>query len=336
MRRMVGVMKSTHFYRGLGVCLALGILVSASGWAATPYATSDRPDKSWNIFTRARREQPSEELASARQRREAGRLISAGRRYRAVYNQWPVSREAADALQEYAEVLEERSRKRRAFDTYQQLIEEHPGRFAYDEILERQFDIAVHLMNRRKARIFFGGFRDPEDAVPYLEKIVANAPASDLAPRAQFLIAEAYEQGRSMDKAIPAYLTFELRYPEHELAAEAAYRRCLALHRMARRSPNNTLLLEEAWSAMSAYLIVHGDAEHRDEIARRRDETQARRARVAFEQAAFYDRSTARPEATLTAYQSFLQRFPDSDWSAQVYQRIQELERKLSHETDPS
>lgn len=329
-------MKITNYSLFILVAFLTALLPAAPLNASKPYITEERSDKSWNLFTRARKDNPVDELASARRRREAGRLISAGRRYRAVYNQWPVSREAAEALWEYAETLATRGRERKAFDTYQQLIEEHPGKFPYEEALERQFNIAVHMMTRRKSRILFGGFRDPEDAVPFLEKVVANGPAWEKAPRAQFLIAKAYELGRTMDKAAMSYLKFELSYPEHELAAEAAYRRCIILHRLAIKSPRNTLLLDETWTAMTNFLTVYSEPEGHAEIAELRAEIRTRRADTAFEEAVFYDRKARRPQAALTAYRSFLRSFPDSAHSGKARLRIQELEEKLSHETDAS
>jgi outer membrane protein assembly factor BamD len=72
--------------------------------------------------------------------------------------------------------------------------------------------------------------RGYEEARQHFKRIVERHPSSAFAPRARFLIGEAYYREAEFDKAIKEFETFMSFYPRHEIADLAQYRLAMAFY----------------------------------------------------------------------------------------------------------
>ncbi|MGH7299386.1 MAG: outer membrane protein assembly factor BamD [Candidatus Rokuibacteriota bacterium] len=70
--------------------------------------------------------------------------------------------------------------------------------------------------------------RGYEEARQHFKRIVERHPNSSFAPRARFLMGEAYYREAEFDKAIKEFETFMSFYPRHEIADLAQYRLAMA------------------------------------------------------------------------------------------------------------
>ncbi|MGH7312393.1 MAG: outer membrane protein assembly factor BamD [Candidatus Rokuibacteriota bacterium] len=70
--------------------------------------------------------------------------------------------------------------------------------------------------------------RGYEEARQHFKRIVERHPNSAFAPRARFLMGEAYYREAEFDKAISEFETFMSFYPRHEIADLAQYRLAMA------------------------------------------------------------------------------------------------------------
>lgn len=268
---------------------------------------------------------PSNQLAYARSLRDSGRPRGAARAYRALVNTWPAAPEAVAALLERARLLEERGLWDDAFDAYQQLISRYAGRFDFSEVITRQIRLADRVADRRSMRWLFGGFSTPERALPLYAQILTNAPNWSGAPAVALKIARIHEENGDLAEAIAAYADVRIRYPDSPEAEEAAARRIECLLRLARRAPNNTAVLDEAWSSIRDFLARYPQSAHAPHIRQRGEEVGERRARIAFESARLYDKPRYSNDVIRTAYERFLAQFPESPWAPVARRRIAEL-----------
>lgn len=303
---------------------------------ASPYQESlERPGFHW--FLSARQDTPEAQLAYAHRLREAGDLSRASSQYKALTIYWPESPEAPQASYWLARTLEQRDQPDRAFDEYEYLIERYDAHYDYDDVLRRQFDLAVKLMKTPKARwLFFPGFMAPERAIPYLEKIAATGPGWRNADEAQYLIGAAYEQSHQEELAAVAYLTVENRFPDSPLAAEAAFHRAKCLYRLSQEAPNDDQLRIEALAAALSFEERYPDSPDRPIVETYRKALERARARSAFRVAQYYDSMADRPEAALTEYERFIRQFPGSEWSGLARARIEALKRETSSNHEPT
>ena len=315
------------FYRVHLPLLLLGFLLAGlpTARAGKPYEETQKRH-SWFSFNRPAKKNPADQLAHADALREAGALRKAGRAYKALAVTWPGSPEAVPAQLRYARTLDARHKEEAAFDAYQTLMEANTGGFPYDEVLQRQFDIAISIMNQRRGRLLiFGGFRAPERAIPLLEKVVQNGPRSPLAPEAQYLVGQANEWAGQYELAVVAYMTAQHRYPLSPFAEKAAFGRARALVRLSEESPNDAEALEQAWAGVVLFLNRYPQAADREAVAAYRDALFKRRVDAAYQQAVFYDKLARKPAAALQTYRSFLKLYPQSERAALARQRVDEL-----------
>ncbi len=320
---------SRHYSSWLAFLVLVSLLLPRLADAET--FIEDGKRHSWLSFSRPAKATPTDQIDYARQLLKDGKTKKAERAFRSLVLTWPSSPEAPLAQWAYARLLDQKGHVEEAFDAYQKLMDTYPGRFPeYDKVLERQFEIARLIMNKRRGMVFFGGFTAPERAIPYLETIIRNGPRSPHAAEAQFLIGEAYRSNSEYELAVVAYMTTIHRYPASPFAEKAALGRTLSLYALAKDSPNDTMAREEAWAGVMIFLRNHPDSTHRDEVVAMRDRLLDEKARAEFEIGRFYDQVVhpPQPEAARMSYQSLVDRFPHSPWSDRARERLAILNQK--------
>ena len=318
-------MQSSPRHIGLSVSL-LALVIATAAPAAVPYEETASRRHWYNSFIRPAKDNPRDQFTYAESLRTAGQLRAAGKQYRLLTVFWPESPEAPKAQLAYARTLDTRREWQDASEEYSFLIEHYPGTFPYNDILQRQFEIAETLMNTPKGKfLFFPGFTSPERAVPLFEKILEHGPEWEKAPEVQFLIGLANELSRQYELAVPAYLTTQVRYSDSPFAEKAAYHRALCLEHLSREEPNNEAALDEAWSAVHQFVTRYPSADQTSDMLKMRDDLLRKRASLAFDRAHYYDTIAHQPKAALIEYRDFVHLFPQSDWTAQAQQRIETL-----------
>jgi tetratricopeptide (TPR) repeat protein len=291
--------------------------------------------RGWTIFLHPAKKNPTDEMAYAQQLLREGKKKAALKEFKALSIFWIGAPEAAPAQYQYAKLLEERGNLFKAFDEYQYLIEHYTGQFPFDEVLERQFNIAVHLMNTKKGKFFlFPGFSAPERAVPMFEKIVANGPEWARAPEAQYLIGRAYELSGQYELAVVAYMAAEYRYPNSAFTEKAAFGKTQCLYLLAQESPNDDQARDEAWAAITLFQNTYPNSVENGKIQEYRKTIFRQRAKAAYDLAYYYDRIAKKPKAALIAYDNLAKLFPDSDWAGLAQARIVTLKKTVETSND--
>jgi outer membrane protein assembly factor BamD (BamD/ComL family) len=307
---------------------ALAIVALSDGVRAEKVYDTQERERYWSIFTRTKTDSPSAELELARSLEDEGRDRAARRRYSAIVKYWPTAPEAAKAQYAKARILDELGKEKAAFDAYQELFDNYPASFPPEKVLERQFDIAVEVMNARKMRFLFGGLSDPEAAVPLFEKIVANAPEWERAPNAQYLIGEAYGRAKRFELAVPEYQAVELRYAGHPLAAQAAFKKCQLLFKLSERHENDGRLRRKAYSELALFVAKYPESQFHEQALKMKQTQYEKEAAASFQIAEYYETTARRPEAALTEYRRLLREYPNSKWTDKAEERIKALEHQ--------
>ncbi|MCD8483940.1 MAG: tetratricopeptide repeat protein [Verrucomicrobia bacterium] len=155
--------------------------------------------------------------------RSNGNLRSALRQYRRVYERYPISAFAPLALLYTGEIQMERRRWDKSVQAFQTLLFRHPDFPRFNEILDRQFEMAVALaegdgmrFRRHYSLPCLQSFRGP-----FLRIIVRNAPFSDIAPFALLNVARIHQQRGNIEEAIDALDRLINNYPNSILVEQA-------------------------------------------------------------------------------------------------------------------
>ena len=314
-------------WRGrLAIALAGAALAAPAPVAAAKPYTEEAPNRGFHLLIHAKETTPAAQWRHVQALDADGRTRAAAKQALALRIYWPNAEEAPQAQTYYARRLEQRGHFEAAFNAYQHLVDHYPGRFEFNDVLDRQMQLAMAYMARKKGKfLFFPGFDAPERAIPLFQKIVASAPEGKHAAEAYFRIGAAHESAYDYPEAIDAYFTALNRFPQSEFAAQAAYAQARCHLQVSADSPNDRRALDEAVAACSLFLQRQPNAEQRAEIEARVAQLRAQQAAAAFAQARYYDRVLRKPESALIEYRTFLALFPDAPQAAEARHRIAQL-----------
>ncbi len=284
--------------------------------------------KTPSFWRRPAQSTPTEQLAYAQAQEVDGQLKRAERHYNALVHRWHQSEEALNAQFAYARLLYERGRYERAFREFQYMVQFFSGQFDYNQVLDYQLRIANQILGKRRGTFgIFRGFESPERALPLLEAIVKNAPNWEKAPAIRLNIAVVYENTGERDAAIKAYEAVVQAHPGSPEAQIAAYRQAACLADLSDKSPRDERRCRDALSALASFLAAYPQSESRAEAQERLDSLKSRLEEMYYQRARYYDKIEKRPQAALVSYREFLKRFPASDRTPAILERIKVLEQ---------
>jgi len=292
----------------------------------TAYVVEEQGRSVWSTTFDKRMPTSAEQWAYARETQNKGWLKKADRRMLYLVRRWPNSQEAPWAQRARADMLYSRGKLKDAFKEYQYLIDNYSSRMHdYDSVLESQFEIALDVMNHRRMRWIFGGYRAPEYAVDYFEDVIRNGPQWARAPEAQFLIGKCHQDAKELELAISAYGVLGYRYPDSTFAEEAAWQQIVCLDKLRREYPNSLEILDRTLTATTVFLTTYPTSENKGRIIQLRNKLYEVKARKLFDEAAFYAKVPKKPEAAIIYYEQMIEEYPKSKLVPEARKRMAEI-----------
>ena len=146
--------------------------------------------------------------------------------YAKVADGYPMSQEAPNSRIRQAELLYAQGESMKSFEKYQSFITQYRGTSQYNQAITRQSDIA-HAAASGQIQNSFPGLKSdiPRSKVEKMFiQVRDNAPFGPTAPKAQFALAEMWQNDKNLGKAIKGYEELYVRYPKSSLAPEALFR----------------------------------------------------------------------------------------------------------------
>ena len=136
---------------------------------------------------------------------------------------------------------------------------------------------------------------------------------------------ECNQKSDAFEEAISAYVELTLRYPNHALAEEAAWRRIECLKALRKKYPVRPNVLNRILTATTVYLSTYPDAERRGEIILLRNELYEFQSKQLLDQGLFYERVPKNPIAALRLYESVMEQYPKSQHVVAAKARVDAL-----------
>lgn len=295
------------------------------------YTVEEKGRGTWRVMFDSKQPASAEQWEYARETQNKGWLKKADRRMLYLVRRWPNSKEAPWAQRARADMLYSRGKLKEAFREYQYLIDNYSSRMRdYDSVLESQFHIAVDVMNHKRMRWIFGGYRAPEYSVDYFENVIRNGPQWERAPEAQFLIGQAYQDSKELELAIAAYAVLGYRYPDSSFAEESAWRQIACLEKLHKDFPNSRDILDRTLTATTVFLTTYPASRNKGEIIQLRNRLYEVKAQKVFDEAAFYAKVPKKPEAAILYYRKMIKEYPKSKLVPDAEERIAELEALMA------
>jgi outer membrane protein assembly factor BamD len=250
-----------------------------------------------------------------------------------VLNVWPLSDYAPRAEYLIGRCLESQGKDEAAFDAYQDIIKKYPNSASYQDVLQRQYEIAGRFLNGEWFRLwgYIPLYPSMDDTAKMYDKIVNNGPYSDVAPHAQLQIGAAREKQDDYDDAVKAYETAADRYiNQPQIAADALYREGVAWQKQAATAEYDQGTASKAIAAYTDFKSLFPDDKRVPDADKAIVALKAEQVRGNFAIAQFYENSKIlsaeqRRNGAIVYYNEVLQLDPNSPYAAQAKQRIEAL-----------
>src|SRR6516165_9549923 len=179
---------------------------------------------------------------------------------RRVVRVWPLSDYAPQAQYLVGRCYEATGKDEEAFKEYQKVIEKQPKIANYQEIEQRQYEIANKYLAGKWFKLwgYIPIFSSMEKTSDMYEKIVKNGPYSDVAPKAQMNIGAAREKQSNYAMAAKAYETAADRYHDRpQVAADALFRQALAYNKQAQTAEYDQSTAGQAISTFTDFMTLY-------------------------------------------------------------------------------
>lgn len=329
--------------------LAMKVLLCASGFLLWPgpaeaiplfHLTTNRTEliraehkHHWWKLIRPKKKTPAEQLAYSERLVERGRLRSASSAFRALVYTWPDSPEAPRAQLKFAELLDRRKRYADAFDEYQFLIQYYPGHFAYNDVIRRQYELALMTVSWKRGFLFIR-WREREKAISMLETMLQNAPHWEKADEAQYEVGRLYEEMGQEEMAIMAYAMVQQRYPRSPLAERALFNEVRCSYTLSRRYRHSSDLRMNAAAMAKDFLYRHPRSEFSAQARLYLEELYREQAEALYRQAQVYERTAPSLSSAVMIYERLITEYPASLWAQPARARIEHLKIRMLKEND--
>lgn len=211
---------------------------------------------------------------------------------RRVLQRFPRSAEAAEAQFLLASSLEAQRQYGKAFEAYQDVVEQYPQTDRMSEVVERQYRIANLFFTGRKDQLLgFAVLPGDDRAIYMFERVVENEPFGTYADLALFKMGQAQRRAGRYDKAEEAFQRIVEHYPTSALGDDAAYQ--LVMTRLegalGRTLRDEDMVLQGA-AELERFIAAYPDSELVEDARAMLTRSRDRHAQATFEIAEFYER----------------------------------------------
>lgn len=290
--------------------------------------TYEMPGSTPGKWQRDRAKDQLEVAQAALDRNDSSLALKAARRTVKV---WPLSDYAPQAQYLIGRCYEAKKRDEKAFKAYQAVLEKYPKIANYQEISQRQFEIASRFLNGQSFKLFgyIPFFPSMGKTADMYGKIVKNGPYSEIAPQAQMNIGAAREKQSEYPLAVKAYEQAADRYSDRkEVAAEALYKAGLASNRQAKTADYDQNVASAAIGTFTDFMALFPSDPRTIEAQRLISSLKAEQARGSYQTAKFYEKNK-KWDGALIYYNEVLLKDPESQLAVTARERIDLLKKRV-------
>ena len=248
---------------------------------------------------------------------------------------WPLSDYAPQAQYLIGRCNEGKGQDEKAFNGYQKLLETYPKSVHYDEVLQRQYEIACRFLEGERFRIFWGYlplYTSMDRTAELFDKVVKNGPYSDIAPRAQMKIGQAREKQSNFPDAAKAYELAADRYNDRaKIAADALFRQGVAYYKQAATADYDQNTAAQAIATFGDFVESYSTDPRVPEAQKMIGALRTEQARGNFNIAEFYEKG-GKLRGASTYYNEVVRLLwddPKSPYAVQARERIDSINKRL-------
>lgn len=271
---------------------------------------------------------PSEQLEYALTFFHVREYKEAIQELRKLITHYPRAREAAEAQYYIGYSWEQMGNPSEAFKNYQEVIDKYPFSERSAEIVQKQYDIALELLEGRLqgkqgvlAKTFSG---TDSSAVDMFKAVIKNAPYGKLAAPSRYKIGLYFLENAMYQEARDEFEKAMNDYPESEWAKAAKYQIAVCDSKRSTDAPYDQKITQAAVKEFKDFVENYPDAELSPQAKEQIQGLRDKEAESNLHIAQFYEKNE-KYESAKIYYQMIVDEFPNSRWTAKALNKIREL-----------
>jgi outer membrane protein assembly factor BamD len=278
-----------------------------------------------------RRETAKEQLEVAQTaftQQDYGTSKKAARR---VVRVWPLSDHAPMGQYVLGRCHEALGDDEKAFNAYTKLLKDYPKSENVNEVLKRQYVIALRFLNGQWFKLWglFPAFPSMEKTAKMFQGLADSAPFSEVGPHAQLRVGAAYEKQKEYPLAVKAYERAADRYHERDvIAADALVRAGISYQKQARTAEYDQSMAGKAIETFNDFVTYYPNDRRVPAAKRAMEELRGEQARGNFEIARYYE-SKKRWAGAMVYYNEVLLKDAASPYAATARERIESIKKRI-------
>ncbi len=269
---------------------------------------------------------PAEQLAFSLELYRAKELEKAVTEFKKVIKYYPRAREAAEAQFYLGVIEEEEGNYSKAFKNYQTVVDQYPFSERFGEIIQRQYDLGMKLLEGKGRKRFFqgGGMGTEALVVEIFRTVIKNSPYGPYAAPSQYNIALYLQEEGLLPEARDEFEKTLNDYPESEWAKKARYQIALADARRSSAAPYEQKVTQVAIQELEEVLKETPDTAFSEEAQQQIKDLKNKEAQQNFLIAEFYEKRKEYRAAEIY-YSKIVESYKDTPWASQALNKIRAL-----------
>lgn len=322
------------------VCLAMGVAIAGFP-RRCPAPIIYRPGEGWTYesvgsggkWVRNRAKDQLEVAQESFDKKDYRTALKAARRTVKI---WPLSDYAGPAQYLLGRVYEARRVDEKAFKEYQRALTRYPKLANYDEVLQRQTEIAMRFLGGQWFKLW-GVIpipkKDMDKTAQQFDQIFKNGPYHETGPPALMNVGTAREKEKNFPAAVKAYERAADKYWDRpEVAADAMFRAGQAWQKQAKQAGYDQGAAGNAVDTMNDFKALHPGDPRTDKATETILSLRGEQAKGAFQTAQFYERYRLWSAARVY-YNECLARQPEGPLAAEATARLEFLKPRAEAQT---
>jgi outer membrane protein assembly factor BamD len=295
----------------------------AAFWVWTPETNK------WINPKYAVKDTPQEQLQVGLDFYEMQEYKKAIREFEKLLKAYPRARQAPDAQFIIGKCYEDQGELHRAFKEYQVVVDKYPFSELSAEIVGKQYDIGLRLLDgEKKGNGFLNALSGNEyDVIDVFKAVIKNAPYGDLAAPAQYKIGLYLLEKRLYQEARDEFEKVINDYPGSEWAKAAKYQIATTDAQRSTGAEYDQKVTQAAIEEFNEFIESYPEAELSQEAKHQIQVLREKEAENSYKVAQFYEKQKNYRAAKIY-YQAVVDDFGASSWSSQALNKIREMSRK--------
>ena len=251
------------------------------------------------------------------------------REFKKLIKHYPRAFQTPEAQYHIGLCLEEQGAVFKAFKEYQVVIDKYPFSELAIEIVQKQYDIGMKLLESANNRgKFINAFAGADyNVIDVFKTVIKNAPYGDLAAPSQYKIGLYLQEKQLYQEARDEFEKVINDYPDSEWTQAAKYQIAFADAQRSTDAQYDQKITQAAVDEFDEFVEMYPDAELSTQAKEQIRQLREKEAENSFVVAQFYEKQKNYKAAKIY-YQVVVDDFQDSSWASKSLNKIREMVEK--------